>query len=300
MRCVLFFLSLLTLSLLSSPLYADEVWLINGDKLSGSITKDGKNKITLESDIYGVLTIEKKNIDHVVMPQKPSASASINDGIQIEWIREIDAGYSITTGNTETSNFSFSSHINRKSPWDEYTFKASIHQSSSQEKMDDQKWGVSGRYAYSFGQAKKWYHFFKLETNHDKFGGIDYRIIPSSGIGYWFSDNDPFKALSELALGYEYTEYNNDTEASEEVVLIPRLFAEWNIYGDTRLSEELFIYPSLTDLGEYRLSSETVFTNPINDHVALKLKYINDYNSNPPDNTKKHDMIFTSSLSCSF
>jgi len=64
-----------------------------------------------------------------------------------------------------------------------------------------------GRYAYSFSEEMKWYHFYKIEGSQDRFANVDSRITPSSGLGYWFSDEDDYKAMVESALGYEHTSY---------------------------------------------------------------------------------------------
>ena len=165
--------------------------------------------------------------------------------------------------------------------------------------MDAQRWNLMSRYAFSFGEMK-WYNFYKAEANHDRFANIDYRIIPSSGVGYWFSDAEDFKAMAELGLGLEYTNYRDATKDETEAVLIPRGFLQKRLWGQSRISEDLTLYPSLEDMGEYRLHSATVFSNPINDALSLELSLINDYDSDPPANIKKHDMRLISSLVYSF
>jgi len=156
------------------------------------------------------------------------------------------------------------------------------------------------RYAFSFGASKKWYNFYKTEAEHDRFANIKYRITPSTGLGYWFSDTDDWKLLTEAGIGYEYTEYRDDTDSDGEVILIPRLFFEKTLFNNSRFSQDITMYPSLSEFGEYRVRSESSFINPINGHISLKLSLIDEYNSDPADDTKKNDLRFISSLMYSF
>jgi putative salt-induced outer membrane protein YdiY len=60
------------------------------------------------------------------------------------------------------------------------------------------------------------------------------------------------------------------------------------------------VYPSLTE-GGFRLRSETSLTNAITQRISIRLKYIDDYNSDPGlPGVKKNDMRLVSSLVYSF
>ncbi|RLC35405.1 MAG: hypothetical protein DRZ76_00285, partial [Candidatus Nealsonbacteria bacterium] len=161
------------------------------------------------------------------------------------WQGAISLGYNKTSGNTNTSALSAGFFADRKSDKDEVNLKATLSYSSSDKKMDTQKWYTMSRYAYSFWK-KKWYNFYKLELDHDRFANIDYRILPSMGVGYWFSDSEDFKAMTEAAAGFEHTNYRDDTKDSNEILLIPKAYLEKKVFKNSRISQELILYPSLT------------------------------------------------------
>ena len=106
--------------------------------------------------------------------------------------------------------------------------------------------------------------------------------------------------MTEVGLGLEHTEFRDDTKDSDEVVLIPRAFFEKKLFGNSLVSQDLTLYPSLSDIGELRLHSESKLTNPINDKLSLSLSLIDDYNANPPQDTKKNDIQIISALTYSF
>jgi len=288
---------LFVLLIATHALAQHDIVFINGDHIHGQIVSENTSHITLSSEVLGEITLRKEVIES--MKARKPALPDEESKKEIEWIRIAKAGYNITDGNTETSAVSTSLEVNRKTKDDETTFKGNYNESASNDTMDSQLWYTLARYAYSFGKELKWYHFFKNEADHDKFANIDYRIIPASGIGYWFSDELPFVAMAEIGVGWEFTTYNNGTEDSNEAVLIPRALIEWNVVGDAILSEE-FTYPSVSDFGEYRFTSITTFSNPISEHLSAEIAMSNKYNSNPAEAAEKNDMMLSSALVVSF
>ena len=217
------------------------------------------------------------------------------------WEGSISAGYNVTRGNTEGDQLSGSFSLSRsRKHIDEITLKGDAFYSASNKETDAQKLQGRARYAFSFGEDKKWYNFYKVEADHDRFANIDYRLIPGVGAGYWFFDLPRTKMMAEIAIGLEHTDYRDETEVSNEAILIPRAFFERRLFFNSKLTQDVTLYPSLMDVGEFRLRSETMFTNPITDKLSLNFSLINDYDSDPPDDTKSHDLRLISSLTYGF
>jgi len=223
------------------------------------------------------------------------------EGEEVTWTREISAGYDKATGNTRDSQLSLDALLSRKrQSKDEITLKGSVYYSSADRKMDDQKWYGLGRYAFSFGSDKKWYNFYRFEADHDILADIDYRLVPAAGLGYWLYDLPELKLMVEAAIGLEYTEFRSAKEETKEMVLAPRAFFEKKIFDRLIFSEDFYAYPQVEDFSKYRLRSETSFTSPLTESLSLKFSLIDDYNSDPPEDIKKNDMQFISSLMYSF
>ena len=102
--------------------------------------------------------------------------------------------------------------------------------------------------------------------------------------------------MTEGAIGFEHTNYRDGTKSDNEVILIPRGFLEKILVGNLKISEDITIYPSLSEGGEYRLHSETALVNPITDQVSWKVSFIDDFNSSPSGSTKKNDFRLISSF----
>jgi putative salt-induced outer membrane protein YdiY len=286
------------------PLYAGsgrdyaEVYLNNGDKISGVVVFEDKNQIKIENSVIGGLSIKKDGVKEVAYAKKEAVSESKAEEKGF-WSGDFSIGYDKSGGNTKDSNLAIRLYCNRKTDINEFTIKGDMFYSSANDKMDAQKWYNMLRYAYSF-RERKWYNFYKIENDHDRFANIAYRIVPSLGTGYWLSDFPDLKLMVEFGVGLEHTKFRHGAKDQNEAVLLPRALFEKAVFRKSRVVQEVSLYPSLTEAGKYRLHSETVFINPINKKLALRLSLIEDYNSDPSGDTKKSDYRFISSLSYFF
>jgi len=298
---------ILSCALLSprAPLYAAsgqpsaQVYLKNGDKVSGEVVFEDGEWIKIENSLIGTLSIKKDGVRKIVYEKK---EAPFPEDVKKEpspWSGDFSLGYDKSGGNTRESNLAARLLLNRKTEKDEFTIKGEMFYSSASDKMDAQKWYNMFRYAYSFHE-RKWYNFYKIENDHDRFANISYRFVPSLGVGYWFSDTPDLKLVLEAGVGLEHTEFRRDARDKNKAVLLPRALFEKAVFGRSRISQEVLLYPYLDGMGEYRLHSETAFINPINKKLSLRLSFVDDYDSDPTGDAKKNDYRFISALSYSF
>jgi putative salt-induced outer membrane protein len=300
-------------NLFSFSARADEVYLKNGDRLTGTIKQEDKDAITIQTESMGLVRIEMPAVIKVAAAKEavrddkspsdkktsePDADDQKNPAV---WKREVSVGFNRTTGNTREDDFAgrfFASRTDKHV--DEWTLKGDLFYSSQKRKMDRQKWYLMARYAYSFGSNKKWYNFYRLETDHDRFADIDYRFVPAGGFGYWFFDTDKTKLMAEVGAGIERTHFKSNTKYTSDWVLIPRAWLEKKIFENITVSHGISYYPAFEDFNCYRLRSETSLDIKMNNHIKIRFSIFDDYNSNPPKDTKKNDMRAITSLVCSF
>lgn len=279
---------------------AEEIYLKNGDRLTGDVIKEDKDSITIKTEAMGEITISRDSLKRI--SDSGEETLEIKEDVkEVAWQREISFGYNKSSGNTKVSQVSLSVLIKRKiKQVNEFSLKVDAYYSSSNERMDTQKWYGRGRYAFGFGENREWYNFYKFESDHDRFANIDYRIIPAAGIGYWFYALEELKVMAEVGLGLEHTTYRDQTEDSDEIVIASRAFFEKELFGNSKISQDVFLYPAIDDLSIFRLHSETTLETSVNEKLALRLSLINDYNSNSPGSAKKNDVRLISSITYSF
>ena len=281
-----------------NSLYADEIYLKNGDRISGKVIEKNEEDTTVKTQAMGLISIESKFIERIISDKKTELAKPKGKELKL-WQAEVSLGYNKSSGNTQTSQLTLGLYGNRKTDHDEVTLKGDSFYSSSNKKMDTQKYSGVLRYAFSF-RERRWYNFYKIQDEHDRFANINYRLIPSTGIGYWKFDRPDLKLLFEIGAGFQHTDFRDNTGDTNEAVLIPRMFFEKRLFVKSRFSQDVFFYSSLSDKDEFRMHSETAVTNPINSQLSLRLSLIDDYNSRPPKDTKKNDVRLISSILYNF
>ena len=146
----IFFGALVVMVIASGDVFADEIMLNNGDKVSGEIIGETANSIIVSTKAMGQVEIAKRYIK----PKEQNVRAGANEARgKVTWKRQIAAGFNATSGNTEERQISSGIEVGRsRYHVDEWALKAGAYYSSSEEKMNAQKWNVLGRYAFSFGK----------------------------------------------------------------------------------------------------------------------------------------------------
>jgi len=290
------------LSFSPSGLSADEIYLTNGDRITGEIIMETTDLLKIQNEIMGSVEVKKKFIDHIGSKTpaeivKPKETPTPKPKL---WKSKFEAGFSQAEGNTQSKSGSVALSTSRKTDHDEWTIGAQGHYSSSNGEMDEKKYAGIIRYAFNFGEEKRWYNFYKFEGTKDRFANINYRLVPAFGVGYWIADEEDYKAMVEAAVGLEHTNYRDNTDTTSEPVLIPRAYFEKKLIQDLKLSQEIILYPELSHFKNYRMYLKTDLTNPISEKLSWKISFVDEYNSNPSGSTEKNDYRLTSSLVYSF
>ncbi|MCG8430009.1 MAG: DUF481 domain-containing protein [Candidatus Omnitrophica bacterium] len=226
--------------------------------------------------------------------QEEPAEAQTADraGKARDWKTSLSLGYNQQNGNTNKAQLHVTGEFVKDMEHSQFSAGANVLYSQADKKMDSQKWDSTVRYSRDFGDEYRWFNSYQLKVDHDRFADIDYRILPSVGLGYWFWRQDDWKWMAEGSLGYEITSYRSAKPDDEEPVAILRTYLEKQVLENARISEDFSVIPSLEG-GGTRIKSITAFTNPLADNLDLEVKYTLDHDSKPPGGIKKTDSLFT-------
>lgn len=294
---------------MSPTLHAEVLMLTNGDRLTGVIIHTNQESVVMKSDAFGTIAVRHpfiaeqlpdSQVQDILVPKTEPDREAVKEKPKI-WDGKVYGGFNRTRGNTKSTELSGGFLFHRKvEKKNEFHVKADTYYSATDRKMNAQKHLGMVRFAYSFGESKKWYNFYKTEADRDRFANINARITPSSGVGYWFWDKEDLKLMAEAGGGVTHTDYRDETDSETELVLTPRVFGEVKLLDRVTVSEDATMYPSLTDRGEYRLVFDTSGVAQFTDQWGIRVSWINEYNTDPGPDTKEHDMRLVSSLEFSF
>lgn len=273
---------------------AQVVTLQNGDKLTGTVLSETPELLVLDHAVLGRLEIKKSALSPADEKKKEPAKGDV------EWERKIAAGYEMASGNTEYQRLNGDFLFNRNELWvNEWTFKGKgTVEHGADSKLTVQRGDSSLRFAKSLTQ--KLYNFYRISAEHDRFENLNARIIPTTGLGYWLSDKDDFKLLTEGGVGYQW-EFLHPDGVEQKVLLHTRAMISKKLTERLETGFDHYYFPTLRDFGDYRIESEAFLRYAFSEQLALKITAQNQYQSRPKsETTKKNDFRLISGLEYSF
>ncbi|PIQ82203.1 MAG: hypothetical protein COV76_04805 [Candidatus Omnitrophica bacterium CG11_big_fil_rev_8_21_14_0_20_64_10] len=306
----------LSLLLSAGVARADELHLENGDRLTGRILSESPERVVLETEALGKVSVLRDHLKRVVRVSPPPAADSAGEKpkdpeakvrerlawTQREWKGQAALGADLSRGNTDKTSLSGRFGLGGKTGADEWTAKAEAAFGESDDATDVQRADGSLRYAFSFWERLAWYNFYTVQGMHDRFANVNWRLSPVAGVGYWWSDEPPLKWMGEIGAGIERTEFRGGTPRRTAATLMTRGWVEADLWGDAKLTQELTLWPRFGDgqSGEFRLKSETKFSDPIWERLKINLRLIDEYDSEPAGDAKRNDLRLISDLSWDF
>ncbi len=314
-RTVVILMALLAVSAAS----ADTIILTNGDRISGEIVAMRDGKIIVNTGYAGEVPVDPAMLSGIerehgsVLTSGGAVDAElarltgINEdpglmetAVHAEvdlrtsdlWKGKLELGALFTDGNTDRMGGNLALTVIRETPDDKFTGKATVTYAEEDDVKSADEQFLSLREDFKF---EPWYVFAVLSFERDPFEDIDLRAIFSPGAGRNIAKSETFTADIEIGPALTYNDYRSrDSEYAAELRL--GFKAEWKVFGTARITEDLQIYPSLSDTGEFRLVSETAFEQPLGGSWFMKISLIDRYNSDVADGIEENDLELRLSL----
>ena len=318
------------------PVFADEIILTNGDRLSGRIHTISNKILTLETNYSEPINIQLEFVQHMsstepveihltsgeiiksrLKPANPgqvsvevgtgpdaatvnlSDIAALNPPPQkpITWKGNITIGGNLQRGNSDTMNISVGTSAARRTEKDRFT--VTFLYSRTEDDGEKTAENTYGQLKYDYFLNPKWYLYLNMDMLSDKFNDINLRTTIGPGVGYqiWEEEN---KALS-LEAGLSFTSEDRDL-GDDDNWLSARLGVNYmyKLFESILFTDQFVIYPDLENSGEYFLRNEASIATDIGNRLALKLSNIWERNSEPEPGLDEDDYTWLLGLQYSF
>jgi putative salt-induced outer membrane protein YdiY len=306
---------------------ADEVFLKNGDRLSGSVVTTTDGKLILETTYAGKIRIQWADVSHlsteapvrlilddetgltgilsstaagelriaadadaVPKPLPISRIAAINPAkiVRLKITGQANAGMDVNRGNTDQDSF----HVDAESifRWvrDRFTIGGGGDLENSSGDKTQQKAGLGGKYDHFFDG--KWYAYSGLNFEHDKFAGLTLRTTASAGSGYQIYETDRTNLSIEGGPAYVWQNFNGTKNRQHAA-------ARWGLRFDHYLFQAWKVQAfhrhsldwSVRNSSDYLLKSQTGLRVPVIDTLQATLQVNLDRDNTPAEGAKKND-----------
>jgi len=307
--------------------FSDEVFMKNGDRLTGTVKTTRDKKLILKTSYSGEIGIALADIQRVVTDKPVSVTLddeskltgilSSPDGAGMRIAADVDqeaqtvsianiaaiaipeipgvkikgssnVGLDMNRGNTDQDTY----HVDAESifRWadDRVTLGGSGDLEKSNGEKTSQQATLGGKYDHFM--SKQWYLYSGLGFEHDKFADLTLRTTLSAGSGYQIYETDRTNLSIEAGPAYIWEDYDKSEDDDYAA-------AHWGLRFDHYLVEAWKLQAfhkhtldwSLEDASAYLFKSATGLRIPIFDSLQATVQVNFDRNNNPAPGAKKDD-----------
>ena len=273
----------------------------DGKTVFGTIVaKD--NQVDVTTKDASKLTLARDTVAVIRSPSEHAAHERLNNPSWFDlWGGFVDFGYSLTTGNTDTSTITLGSNISRHTRRDKtllYVAHIKSSNNATGEKITTANAIRGGaRYEIKLRPRVSVFTFGDFEYNEIQL--LDLRSVIGGGLGYDFvkSERTSFQVFGGGAWNHE--KYSTGITRNAAELLIGEELT-WRAANRTSFFERFQVFPNLSEGGEYRMTFDAGLTTKLTRFVDWQLTVSDRYLSNPVPGSKSNDLLLTTGLRFTF
>lgn len=217
------------------------------------------------------------------------------------WSGTIDAGFSMTSGNSDTRSFSGGFRAVRETPKTKlsaYTNALQVRNSSTGTvRITAQSVWYGARFDTDIN--KKVFAFSSGDFEYNKPQKLDIRAVLGGGVGYHVFRQENANLDFTFGATNNYENFATGLSRNSAELLFGQ-DAKVKINKRARFNNRLVVYPNLTNFGAVRLLLDASLQTDINSWLGWQVTVGNRYNSRPVTATEKNDFLMSTGLRVSF
>lgn len=216
--------------------------------------------------------------------------AALDGGSPWEASGSIGAAYA--TGNSET--LTAAGGLKASKTWDPWTLKLQFDFFYGRSNgVEDKNEAIFQERLERQLTEKSWL-FQDFLAEHDEQEELDYRLQLTLGYKRLLVKKEKFEMFGEIGGGVLHEEFR--TGAETEAIAQLGVNWKWQVTDKLLYTQVFTVYPSLSEFGEYRVYSESIFTLPVSDRIDARLAIVDKYDSAPPAGVRENDLLITFGL----
>lgn len=298
-------LVLVSAPFLAASAFADEVVLVTGEKLTGTITSSDGTHVVLEHPVLGRLVIPRSKL-HPSAPSPDAIPAAPPAPVAPPappappnpWKFKVEAGVSGSAGNTEQSDLHAAISAVLDDDERKIQAKAAMTRSETEGVKTKEQSFIEATHDWKFKDSP-WTVFVTGRGDFDRFQDWDERASLGAGAGYLLFDEKTFKARARggLAATREWGSSDPDREDWRPEALIGGE-ATWLANDTNTIEVKTTVYPDLDETGEFRWISSAAWSIKLSKEssVSLKLGVENEYDSHREAPFDENDFKYFAAL----
>jgi len=237
---------------------AETIKLKDGTELRGTISSRTNGMTRFLHPLLGRIAIPDSALADRVKTVEENDSSRIST---LSRRFSITAGWNFSHGTSSLPGGRLGLEWNKNRLWiDEWDLKINARIAKEGASVIDRAGSAVLRYGRSF--STQFYGFLRASVEHDKNSVVEYRLQPTAGAGFWFSDSTQLKTFIEAGAGW-YWLSRTGTNQKNDGVLQFRFSLIWSPFSGVELRTDNYLFPPGGKLERLRFETKN--------SIALKL-----------------------------
>lgn len=278
----------------SEPLHVE---LQNGKTAVGPVsTSDGTVKIATSSGEVAAPVGSVKALSQQAAYEKLEHGSLLSG-----WKGGVNAGFSFTGGNSQTTNLAIgflAARQSLKSKLGAYANTVYATNNAPGAVQSTTANTEAGGIRYDHDLNPKMFAFVGADFFADALQGLNLRSVFGAGLGYHAIKND--NTTLDFLGGLNYTRESYTTLHRNLVALTLGEELMHKLGKSTILNQKLYLFPDLNSVGDYRGTFDFASVTKISKWFGWQNSFEDVYVTNPPLGKKQNDIILTTGLNVSF
>jgi putative salt-induced outer membrane protein len=291
------------------------VALKNGQTVVGPITTS-EGKLEVASKTGAAVEMPAESVVAIRNDADELAyEKSLHPGLLEGWKGAANVGFSFTRGNSQTENLALAFSAARATKADKLSLYTNVVYGTNQLATPSTTANTeAGGIRYDRNINPRMFGFVGADFTSNALQDLNLRSVGSLGLGYHAIKSD--KTTLDLLAGGNFTDENYTQTITDTTVTPPTTSTSKLVHNfgaltlgeelmhklgkTTVLTQKLYLYPNLTETGEYRGTFDLGLVTKISKWLGWQNQFSDVYVSNPPTGTKQNDVVLTTGLNFSF
>jgi putative salt-induced outer membrane protein YdiY len=199
----------------------------------------------------------------------------------------VNVGGAINEGNTETRTFNSSGRFQARSKRQRFNLEGKFNYGESEGEENIRNWLLGAKHDYFV--TKKMYTYLRPLSEYDKFQDLDLRLVVAAGPGYQFIDTETTSLFAEVGPSYFSEEYG-ETPDNEYLAARWSAGVKFDIIRDKIKFYHLHeLFQDLTSGEGLYLRTEQGIRLALVKNLFFNFQVDYQYKSDPPEENKSSD-----------
>ncbi len=232
-------------------------------------------------------------------PTPTTVALADPDGpVMNKWTGAVNAGASISSGNTDATNASAGADAEYRREKDRTTLKFQWNYAEDEDTVTQRR--VYGSAQYDYFISDKTYALAQTSGEYDTKANLDLRATLGVGVGQQFRDDEKWKLSGEAGLTYFDENFVGSVDDDSYVAARLAYGVEYKAIEKWLLSQTGQVFPSLEDSDDIYAKLDTKARVSLTEKMFAQVEWIYSWDNTPATGADRVDNLYLFTLGWSF